>query len=51
MSDTGFKLSGAAKSLCIPFDQPTSDTQHQCFACDNKVEKEDVKWTLFGRSY
>lgn len=39
-----------AKTLCIPFDQPTDSHIKEgkcCFACDKKA----VRWTLWGRSY
>lgn len=38
---------GAAKSLCIPFDQPDLPSGTVCFGC----EKHATSWTLFGRSY
>jgi prolyl-tRNA synthetase len=41
-------LSGAAKTLCIPFSQPPMDADAQCFTgCLHKA----VSWTLWGRSY
>jgi len=46
-SDAKFRLTGAAKSLCIPFEQPTLEPGTKCFACDKNAEA----WTLFGRSY
>jgi prolyl-tRNA synthetase len=46
-SDLKFELTGAAKSLCIPFEQPHLEKGTQCFACDSPAEA----WTLFGRSY
>jgi len=39
-------LSGAAKSFCIPFDQPEV-TNLKCFQCGNPAKH----WTLWGRSY
>ena len=40
-------LSGAAKSLCIPFEQDELPANCVCFHC-----KQPAKvWTLFGRSY
>jgi len=41
------KLTGAAKSLCVPFDQPELPTNAKCVGCG----KTAVSWTLFGRSY
>ncbi len=42
------KLTGAAKSLCIPFEQPEEDvSQHPCVKCGNK----SISWVMFGRSY
>jgi prolyl-tRNA synthetase len=41
------KLTGAAKSLCIPFDQPELTEGTQCIGCDKPAKN----WTLFGRSY
>jgi len=43
---TAAGLSGSAKSLCIPFDQP-KEKPEVCFQCGNAA----VNWTLFGRSY
>lgn len=41
-------LTGAAKSLCIPFGQPTMPEGQLCFCgCGHKA----VSWTLWGRSY
>ena len=40
-------LTGAAKSLCIPFDQPELPAGAKCFACG----KPAACWCLFGRSY
>jgi prolyl-tRNA synthetase len=45
--NTGFRLTGAAKTLCIPFDQPELAEGTKCFACGELAKK----WTLFGRSY
>ncbi|KAH3666409.1 hypothetical protein WICMUC_005677 [Wickerhamomyces mucosus] len=36
-----------AKSLCIPFDQPTLKPDTKCVRCG----KEAINYTLFGRSY
>jgi len=49
-NETGEKfeqLTGAAKSLCKPFDQPPLEKGTKCFLCD----KEAVCWCLWGRSY
>jgi prolyl-tRNA synthetase len=47
-SDENFGLTGSAKSLCIPFDQPQMPAGQQCFAgCGSAA----VSYTLFGRSY
>lgn len=40
-------LSGGAKSLCIPLEQPELPENATCFACAKKA----VNWTMFGRSY
>jgi len=40
-------LTGACKSLCIPFKQPAVPVDAICFACGKKA----ITWTLFGRSY
>jgi len=46
--DTGaLKQSGAAKSLCIPFEQPPISASHKCVGCKGKP----TMWCLFGRSY
>lgn len=46
--DTGEKLTGAAKSLCVPFEQPQEDVkQYKCVKC----QKDSATWVLFGRSY
>jgi len=39
-------LTGAAKSLCIPFEQP-KQAPGKCFCCGH----EAVTWVLWGRSY
>lgn len=38
-----------AKTLCIPFNQPTDGVKNdtKCFACGEKA----VSYTLWGRSY
>ena len=41
------KLSGAAKSLCIPFEQPVDVAASVCIIC----QKQAKKFALFGRSY
>jgi len=46
-TDQKFELTGAAKSLCIPFEQPELTAGTKCFAC----ETDAVSWTYFGRSY
>jgi len=46
-TDQKFDLTGAAKSLCIPFEQDELPKGTKCFGCD----KDAVSWTLFGRSY
>jgi len=46
-SDAKFELTGKAKSLCIPFDQPQLEPGTKCFACENEAKS----WTYFGRSY
>jgi len=46
-TDEKFELTGAAKSLCIPFEQSDLPSGTKCFGCDSKA----VAWTLFGRSY
>jgi len=46
-TDLQFELTGAAKSLCIPFEQPVLEDGTKCFACGSAA----VSWTLFGRSY
>jgi prolyl-tRNA synthetase len=43
----GEQLTGAAKSLCIPFEQPPLPEGSVCVLCRNKA----VNLTLFGRSY
>jgi len=40
-------LTGAAKSLCIPFDQPALEKDQKCFNCDHPAKH----WTLWGRSF
>jgi prolyl-tRNA synthetase len=49
--EKGFRLTGAAKTLCTPFSDETNSNNIQtgtrCFACD----KGATTWTLFGRSY
>lgn len=41
------KLTGAAKSLCIPLQQPELPQGTKCIGCDALAQN----WTLFGRSY
>ncbi len=45
--EKGFKLTGAAKSLCIPFEQPAIAADAVCFCCGKPAKK----FALFGRSY
>lgn len=45
--ESGEKLTGSAKSLCIPFDQPDLPEGTVCVGCGSKA----INWTLFGRSY
>jgi len=46
--ETGtIKLTGAAKTLCIPFEQRPLDADTKCVRCSEKAKR----WTLFGRSY
>lgn len=45
-ADTG-GLTGAAKSLCIPFEQEDIEEGTKCFQCGADAKK----WALFGRSY
>lgn len=41
-------LTGAAKTLCIPFEQPVLSEGQQCYTgCGHKASA----WTLWGRSY
>lgn len=40
-------LSGKAKTLCTPLDQPELPDDALCFACGSKAKG----WTWFGRSY
>jgi len=41
------KLTGAAKSLNVPFAQPQLEESHCCIGCGSKA----TTWALFGRSY
>lgn len=43
------QLTGAAKSLCIPFNQPAMPDNMQCVYCDCNLKAK--KWILYGRSY
>lgn len=45
--ETTMKLSGAAKSLCLPFDQPELPAGTKCVI----TGKPAIAWCLFGRSY
>lgn len=51
-SDEGFGLTGAAKSLCVPFDQP-SDLSEDAnkTPCFGECGADAVSWCLYGRSY
>eukprot|EP01114_Cavostelium_apophysatum_P005063 TRINITY_DN1565_c0_g1_i1.p1 TRINITY_DN1565_c0_g1~~TRINITY_DN1565_c0_g1_i1.p1 ORF type:complete len:582 (+),score=158.15 TRINITY_DN1565_c0_g1_i1:70-1746(+) len=40
-------LTGAAKSLCIPFDQPALEEGQKCFQCGEAAKH----WVLWGRSF
>lgn len=40
-------LTGAAKSLCIPFEQPALEKDQKCFQCGEPAKH----WTLWGRSF
>jgi len=44
-----FKLSGSAKSLCIPFNQP--DLAHDTICFSPQCGKKAISYGLFGRSY
>jgi len=46
-TDEKFQLTGAAKSLCIPFEAPHLAEDSKCFCCGAKAQA----WTIFGRSY
>jgi len=46
-TDEKFQLTGAAKSLCIPFEHPELPTGTKCFCCGENAKA----WTIFGRSY
>ena len=46
--ESGTQLTGAAKSLCIPFEQKELPEGTECFCGCSKPAKS---WTLFGRSY
>merc|ERR1719189_1300408 len=45
--ETTMKLSGAAKSLCLPFDQPELPNGTKCVI----TGKPAIAWCLYGRSY
>jgi len=47
-ADEELELSGAAKSLCIPFEQPTLEDATKCFG---ECGKDATVWCYFGRSY
>ena len=44
---TGGSLTGAAKSLCMPFKQPELAAGTNCVRCGEEAKI----WCLFGRSY
>jgi len=46
--ESASSLTGAAKSLCIPFEQKPLPEGAECFCGCEKAAKS---WTLFGRSY
>eukprot|EP01107_Rhizomastix_libera_P016241 TRINITY_DN663_c0_g1_i1.p1 TRINITY_DN663_c0_g1~~TRINITY_DN663_c0_g1_i1.p1 ORF type:complete len:551 (+),score=111.52 TRINITY_DN663_c0_g1_i1:139-1791(+) len=46
-SETEIGLTGSAKSLCIPFEQPALAPETPCFACSQKAKG----YAVFGRSY
>jgi prolyl-tRNA synthetase len=46
-AEEGEKLTGSAKSLCMPFDEPLPPSGTPCVQCS----KPATVWTLFGRSY
>jgi prolyl-tRNA synthetase len=46
--DEAFELTGAAKSLCIPFEQPELEAGTKCFA---ECGTDAKSWCMFGRSY
>jgi len=45
--ESGEKLTGAAKSLCTPFNQPDLPAGAKCFMCGQPA----INWTVFARSY
>lgn len=40
-------LTGAAKTLCIPFEQPPMPEGAKCFCCGQDAQM----WVMWGRSY
>ena len=46
-NDEEVQLTGSAKTLCIPFDQPELKKGMKCFCCD----KDATVFALWGRSY
>jgi len=46
-TDIQFELTGKAKSLCIPFEQPELKQGTKCIYCNDTAKS----YTLFGRSY
>lgn len=45
--DSQFGMTGSAKALCVPFDQPEMPAGLKCFVSGERAER----WVLFGRSY
>lgn len=45
--EENISLTGSAKTLCLPFEQPELEKCATCFACG----KEAKVWALWGRSY
>ena len=55
MKEQGFTkpaLTAAAKSLCVPFNQPPMPEGQKCFTELGRLQgKLATKWCLWGRSY
>jgi len=47
VQESGERLTGAAKSLNVPFEQPELPAGTKCVGCDHNA----AKWVLWGRSY